>query len=71
MKECCQEDYQVVIKGFKSLLAAEVFALWYECTGEQVIGDVWNDMEDREHGLAPYCSELIQTENGYRVEVRN
>lgn len=66
-----KEDYKVVIQGFKSRLAAEVFAHWYECTGEQCIGDVWNDMEDREHGLEPYCNELVQTDAGYRIEVRN
>lgn len=66
-----KEDYQVVIKGFKSLIVAELFALWYECCGEQVIGEVWNDMEDRPHGSAPYCNKLIQTDDGYVIEVRN
>jgi hypothetical protein len=71
MKECYQEGYQVVIKGFKSHLAAEVFASWYEGCGEQAIGDVWRDMDDREYGIAPYCKELIRTEDGYVIEVRN
>ena len=66
-----EKDYRVVIKGFKSLLAAEVFALWYECSGEQCIGEVWNDMEEREHGLKPYCKEIVETESGYMIEVRN
>jgi hypothetical protein len=66
-----KEDYQIVIKGFKSLIAAELFARWYECCGEQGIGDVWNDMDDRPHGRAPYCNKLIQTDDGYVIEVRN
>ena len=67
-----KEDYQVVIIGFKSLLAAKVFASWYEGCGEQAIGEVWKDMEDKEHGLAPYCKKsLRQTDNGYVIEVRN
>jgi hypothetical protein len=66
-----KEDYQVVIKGFKSLLAAELFATWYEGCGEQAIGDVWNDVEDRPHGRAPYCNKLIRTDVGYVIEVIN
>ena len=66
-----KEDYQVVIKGFKSLLAAEVFVSWYEGSGEQEIGEVWDTMEDEEHGLAPYSNKLTQTEDGYVLEVRN
>lgn len=71
MKEDMKEDYQVVIKGFKTFLAAKIFASWYEGCGEQAIGDVWNDMEDRPHGLAPYCKKSTQTEDGYIIEVRN
>lgn len=63
------KNYEVVITGFKSRLAAEVFARWYECSGEQCIGEVWNDMEDAEHGLKPYCNKLIQTDDGYRLKL--
>jgi len=63
-----KSEFFIIIEGFKTLKQAEIFADWYEGSGEQFIGD-FTELNNNE-ALYLYTDEIIKKENNILIKLK-
>lgn len=64
-----KSEFFIIVEGFKTLNQAEIFADWYEGSGEQFVGEL-TELTDKENE-AVYTDKIIKKENNVLIQLKN